>query len=311
MNSSPKKKGQSALLSDPVKARRSAPSDSSGMPPKVWAWVAEAWIDRDGYEGRPQQKNCLAVFAVSVHEAFPTGPEERLELLVAVGKQFRDRVPAAAPSLWVFPGGYFGFDPRAFHKDPATGWPGFDETVIREALPSVLAAYPADARLAFGADAPLGEKEQQAWVCWRTHEGAVDLHTITRGRTDLPGRILEVGPVRAAFFVCGEFTGSHTEPNGPFCQQQYLDSPGIQLAACRLLIDLAHSRVLGSVNGPPGPRRVHERQMQRFVDHGAAVLAHHHPGMMSNGRPRSDSQSNWIIFRGGRWLPEKGVVSLP
>jgi hypothetical protein len=307
MKRSSNKKGRSALLSGQVKPRRSASEDAPGMPPKVWAWVAEAWIDRDGNEGRPQQKDCLAVFAASVHEDFPTGPEERMELLHAVARQFRDRVPAGVPSLWVFPGGYFGFDARAFREDPATGWPGFDEEVIREALPSVLAAYPKEARLAFGADAPLGEDEQQVWVCWRTPEGAVDLHTITRGRTDLPGRILQVGPVRAAFFVCGEFT----EAGGPFCPGHYLASPETQLAGCRLLIDLAHARVPGTVQGSPGRRNVHERQMGRFVDHGAAVLTHHHPGLRINGRPRSGSQSNWIVFRGGHWLPEKRVVPLP
>src|SRR5262249_42770006 len=154
--------------------------------------------------------------------------------------------------------------------------------------------YPPGATLVFGADGPCGEDVQQVWVCWRTPEGASDLHTITRGKTDLPDRTLQIGPVCAAFFVCGEFTGSRTEANGPYCPGRYLDDPVSQLADCRLLVDVAHSRVPGSVHGSPGQWRVHERQMLRFSRHGAAVLTHHHPGRLVDGRPRTGSQSNWV-----------------
>ena len=277
-------------MNRPSKKKRPATRRPPVVTPKVRAWVAEARIDRAGNECHPKNKDSLAVFAVSVHEGYPIGLEERFDLMEDVGKRFRDRVPEGAPSLWVFPGGYLGFDPTT------KSWPGFDEAVVREALPAVLAFYPPGARLAFGADGAFEEGEQQVWICWRTPERAVDLHTISREKTDLVGRTLQVGPVRAAFFVGGEVPGSGASVS--------------QLAGCRLLVDLAHSRVPGSASGAPGPRHVQQRQMLQFSEHGAAVLAHHHPGLRAAGRPRAGSQSDWIIFRGGRWLGEEKVSSL-
>src|SRR5262249_38189120 len=91
--------------------------------PTPWAWVASAWVDPEGRGSGPDRSDSMAVFAVCVHEDFPADEAERLDLLREVGERFRDQ--AAQPTLWVFPGGYFGFDPRAFQADEPA-WPGFD-----------------------------------------------------------------------------------------------------------------------------------------------------------------------------------------
>jgi hypothetical protein len=230
----------------------------------------------------------------------------RLRLLCDVGRQVGNRVPPRTESLWVFPGGYFGFDgsaPRGSDEE----WPGFDRNAVRRQLATVLTAYPVGATLVFGADYAYGEGTQQAWICWRRAEGNCHLRTVIRGATDIPDRRFSVGPLCAAVFVCGEFTGSRTEQNGPYYRNRVLDNPVVQLGECRLLIDLAHFRIQGTVYGRPGPRRVHEAQMQRFSAHGAAVLTHHHPGLMIGNRARTGSQSNWVVFRGGQWLDERHV----
>ena len=230
-----------------------------------------------------------------------------------IGERFGASVPAGTESLWVFPGGYFGFDGSA-PRDSDTAWPGFDPEAIRPRLLSVLNCYPRQAVLTFGADyprrkdTPYNEDLQQAWVCRLSAEGTCELQIINRGNTDIPGRTLTIGPLRAAVFICGEFTGSWTEQNGPYYDGRLLTDPATQLAGCRLLVDLAHSRVQRSVWAGPGPRRVHQRQMLRFSEHGAAVLTHHHPGLVKDGRARTGSQSNWIVFRGGQWLDEKAVT---
>jgi hypothetical protein len=255
----------------------------------------------------------LMLFAVSVHEQFPVDQGERVQLLREVGERLRSRVPAGASCLWVFPAGYFGFNAYAAREGGGEAWPGFDSAPLRQMLPEALVSYPEHAWLCFGADAPLdGHPDaQQIWLCQAGPGGPSFVRVITRGCTPIPERTVQVGPVLAAFFDCGEFTGSHTRQNGPFCGNDYLTDPVKQLADSRLLVDLAHSRVSGTVGGAPGPRRVHEAQMIRFASHGAAVLTHHHGGHLTGGRPRSGSQSNWIVFRGGDWLDGSRVTPIP
>jgi hypothetical protein len=271
-------------------------------------WAAEAWVDSDGCEATTQAPGAIGIFAVSVHEQYPAEERQRIRLLEEVGQCLSSRVPPGSDSLWVYPGGYFGFDPLAFREGGGEPWPGFDASGIREALPTVLRSYPAGAKLALGADG----KEQQVWVSWLGAGGSFQLKTITRHHCDLPERSVKVASLRAAFFVCGEFTGSYTKANGPFCGDQYLADPATQLADCHLLVDLAHSRVKGSVYGAPGPRLVHQRQMLRFTSRrGTAILTHHHPGCLTAGRARDDCQSNWVIFHGCKRLDESRVHAVP
>jgi hypothetical protein len=248
----------------------------------------------------------LGLFAVSVHVAYPADECQRLQLMKEVGQRLSGHVPAGTASLWVYPAGYFGFDAAAVWEDEGEAWPGFDSRTVRKELPIVLRSYPPGARIAFGADNK-GGRVQNVWICWLDSDEALNVRVSIRSECDLPERKTMIGPVTAAFFVCGEFTGSHTEQNGPYCGCQYLSDPAGQLGDCQLLVDLAHNRVKGTVNGNPGPRQVHQLQMNRFAPHGTAVLTHHHPGRLSAGRPRNDSQSNWVIFRGGQWLDEDQV----
>lgn len=277
-------------LSDEQPDPNPLPVSESTQQPSTRCWVAEAWVDSEGREADPHAHDVLGIFAVSVHEQYPCDAVSRLRLLQEVPQFLSGRVPVGCDTVWVFPGGYFGFDA----SDRA--WPGFDELIVREQLPQILRICPPGARLAFGADEAGGQR-QQVWVCWLDGDRSPQIRTITRRQSDLPERTLAIGPLRAAFFVCGEFTGSHTQHNGPFCGSCFLHDPVGQLADCRLLVDLAHSRIRGSVYNDPGRRLVHQLQMQRYASHGTAVLTHHHPGQQTAGRARHDSQSNWIFFR--------------
>lgn len=291
--------------------RPQATEPATHATPTTCAWVAEAWSNAAGEEVAPQSSGGGATFAVSVHEEYPATEAARLQLLGRVGQQFRNRVPAGAPSLWVFPGGFFGFNAAVARTDQDRAWHGFDASVVERELPDVLSRYPANAIVAFGADGRcLVEGDACIQEVWIARTGNTDLQKIRRGATDLSSRCVQVGPVLAAFFVCGEFTGSWTDANGPYCENLVLDDPVRQLSDCRLLVDLAHSRVKGVVNGSPGRRQVHARQVLRFAQHGAAVLTHHHGGNKTYGRPRNDSQSNWVVFRGGAWLSGDRVTAI-
>ncbi len=270
-------------------------------------WVAEAWVDSDGCETTCEAHGAVGVFAVSVHEQYPADEHQRLRLLEEVAERLGSHVAPDHDSLWVYPGGYFGFDASAPRPFDHKAWPGFNVDVVRIRLLPVLKKYPTRARLAFGADNKGGD-QQHVWVCWLGADGLLQIETITRHLCDLPGRKVRVGSLCAAFFVCGEFTGSHTTANGPYFNDHYLSDLAVQLNDCRLLIDLAHFRIKGNIGGgQPGPRQVHRRQMLRFAFHGASVLTHHHFGIQTDGRARNDCQSNWVIFCGGRQLAESRV----
>ena len=282
-------------------------SDSADLL-QPWCWVAEAWIDSEGHESTSQTQNSIGVFAISVHEKYPIDVRRRLLLLQEIGQRMRSHVPAGRTSLWVYPGGYFGFDAVASRGGGGEPWPGFDAPAVRAGLPAVLRHYSPCAHLAIGADRDMDF--QEVWLL-SPDEDPRQPHTITRGYCELARRTIAIGKLRAAFFVCGEFTGSYTDANGPFCEAQHLEDAVLQLSDCRLLVDLAHSRVKGSVNGNAGPRLVHQLQMEYFSSHGAAVLTHHHPGFLTAGRSRDNSQSNWVILHGGKWLDEGCVHVVP
>jgi hypothetical protein len=93
--------------------------------------------------------------------------------------------------------------PFVFRKQPTKAWPGFNDDIVKQVLPSVLNHYPVDSWIALGADCPesSGHYIQQAWVCRTGQKDKLEIHTITREKTDLPQRIIEIGPIKAAFFV--------------------------------------------------------------------------------------------------------------
>jgi hypothetical protein len=248
------------------------------------------------------------MFAVSVRDSFSIAIEDRLGLLSEVAARFAHRVPSGVPSLWVFPGGYFGYSAargewRRLNVDTRRRIEGGIRSRARN--------FPVSSLIAVGVD---NGETQQVWVTARGRR-RVSVSRITRGVSQLPSRRFRVDSIEVAFFICGEFTGSQTDQNGPFCNDGtgracYLRDPVQQLRGCDVLVDLAHYKVSGSISGLCGPRMVHRRQMERFSSKGVAVLTHHHAGSLSGGRPHFKHQSNWIVFRDTVWLPESAVVEL-
>jgi hypothetical protein len=130
--------------------------------------------------------------------------------MTAVADRFAGTVPKDVASLWVFPGGYFGYSAaRQLWRDLRATTRRRIEREIR----TVARRFPAPSLIALGVD---GYTSQQAWVVGRRRSG-VDISRITRGESSLAERQFTIGPARVAFFICGEFTGSYTQANGPFC----------------------------------------------------------------------------------------------
>jgi hypothetical protein len=277
------------------------------------AWIAEGRADEHGYQLRSKEKPALLIYAVSVRDSLSVAAEERLRLLDDVGQRFARGVPPGVASLWVFPGGYFGFSAAR------ETWQHLDvqaRRLLERELINQARHFPAPSLIAVGVDrrSQSGDVTQQVWVAER-HGHSVSVSKVTRGESELVVRQFTVGSTRAAFFICGEFTGSETEENGPFCidkdeRECFLRDPARQLRGCSVLVDLAHNKVSGSISGSCSPRMVHRLQMERFSRRGISVLTHHHAGRLSNGRPHFKHQSNWIVFRGTTWLAESAVVEL-
>ncbi len=271
----------------------------------VRAWVAEGRVSRDRRRVRGRGRPALVMFAISVHDSMSTAIDERLRLISDVAARFSRRVPSGVPSVWVFPGGYFGFNAAA------QAWRRFGADALREIEKGIRRRalhYPIGSLIAVGVD---NAAAQQAWVVRRGRRD-IAISRITRGVSPLPARRFTAGWADVAFFVCGEFTGSYTYQNGPFCRDgngrtSYLDDRLKQLRGCDVLVDLAHQKVSGSISGRCSPRMVHRRQMERFSHRGVAVLTHHHAGLLLDDRRHFKHQSNWIVFRNARWLPEAAV----
>jgi hypothetical protein len=279
------------------------------------AWIAQGQADSNGYQLQSQEQAALFIYAVSVRDSLSGKVEERLRLLDDVRKRFAQEVPARIASLWVFPGGYFGFS-------AARGKWGYLDVQARRHLErefiKLARHFPAPSLIAVGVDSrsgtESGEVTQQVWVAER-HENVINVSRVTRAHSQLVERQFTVGSTNAAFFICGEFTGSATKHNGPFCfdtdeRACFLKDPARQLRGSNVLVDLAHNKVSGSISGSCGPRMVHRLQMERFSKRGVSVLTHHHLGRLSNGRPHFKHQSNWIVFRRTTWLAESAVVEL-
>jgi hypothetical protein len=272
------------------------------------AWIAEGRVDLDGHRAMTATAIATVIFAVSVNTAVPPTIPARVDLMNAVARMLGRRVEPGRASLWVFPGGYFGFD--AEHETWLELGERDDRNIERE-VRRVLQGFPSKSVITFGVDAL---NRQQAWLAERT-SGDTTVRRITREATPLNQRIFSVGQHRAAVFVCGEFTGSRTSANGPFFIDNvgcghYLEEPERQLCQCHILVDLAHQRVSGNVHAPPNRRMVHQRQMERFSRHGVGVLTHHHAGKQNNGRAHFKHQSNWIVFPEGDWVSEADIVEL-
>lgn len=273
----------------------------------IHAWIASGYMDAKGQQCKPD-KAVLKISAVCVHEDYPARVKARLDLIREVLKEAeklakKNQIPRVQPHLWVFPAGYFGFAAgryaRAEDKDKAPkeekdgdAWIGLDEGTF-ETLESDLRkiAEGFQAWLAVGVDD--GRQRQQAWIVPATSKSCLKI-----GRGDQSTlRYICIGQVRAAIYVCGEIIDSQTteEPED-----------------IRLLIDLAHSRVMGSKQSGPNQRMAFQRRMEDFAARGTAVLAHHHAGQRVGNGYHFCHQSNWLIFRGNdQWLDPESVVEVP
>lgn len=282
------------------------------------AWIAPAWITPEGRQATPEEAS-VALLAVSVNAAFPTTIPLRLELLRRVASRALAAHPKLRklPSLWTFPGGYFGFDAWRWgcwdlDDDPPAGtWLNLstdDLQVIKGGLGQALTIYPGGATVALGVDRTMAYPDQYAWIL--KSDGVALIPPIRRRMTDLPGRQFLVGGVRCAAFVCGEGTGSRSEANGPYYQSRHLDDPVSQMPDTRVLTDLSHAYVRGTGNSPTNSNYLpHQRAFERFSVQGAAVMAHHH-----DGAGRCWDGKDWIIYRGDGatydWVPATDVLTV-
>lgn len=299
-----------------MRSATSHPKEAGPNSRKACAWVAHARAASSWRRAQNAVRPALAIFAVSVRDSFSAVVNDRLRLMTAVADRFASSVPAGVASLWVFPGGYFGYSAAR------NRWSELSATThlaIERDIRTVARRFPVPSLIAVGVDGYATRHDnyptQQVCVVERRQSG-IEISRITRGESPLAERQFKIGSARAAFFVCGEFTGSYTANNGPFWTDRervnhYLDDLPSQLRDCNVLVDLAHHKVSGSVSGVCGPRMVHRRQMERFSTRGIAVLTHHHAGDFANGRPHFKHQSNWIVFRGGDWLPAADVEEFP
>lgn len=277
----------------------SSDGNPRGSRPNIWAWAAVGHIDGDGRRCTDSAQIALSIAAVSVNKAYPMAIADRIDLMRAAVLKLAARLEGK-PSLWVYPAGYFGFDAAAFARgDEAAAWPGLDRGAVEERLTHIVNAHPAGAWVAFGVDAS-GEP-QEAWIVRAVRSGAApERHTIQRDITLLDDRSFNLVPggLNTAFFVCSEIAGYKG-----------------QLSSCRLVVDLAHVRVPGTVwSDHEGSRMMHQRGLTRVAAHGAAVLTHHHAGQLTKvENPRFEQQSNWILFRGDGtdWVASTEVEVIP
>ncbi|MFY0526962.1 hypothetical protein ACN28I_28765 [Archangium gephyra] len=227
----------------------------------------------------------------------------RIHLMRAIGKKLGRLLPGHMESFWVYPGGFFGFDAHRFRDgEGELAWTRA-EPFPASGIDDVIRVHPSRATIAFGADNR--QLEQRLFCCG----DSIDTLEVLRSHTDLVHRKSNVGGgLTAAFFVCGEFTGSSTTANGPFFGNRVLKEPASELHDCDLLVDLAHSRVRRTIYRPPMHRQVHQLQMLRFTQRGTALLAHHHGGHTTQGRPTTDCSPYWIAYQGSAVLDDEAEI---
>lgn len=260
---------------------------------KTRAWVASGTIDAQGRRCALPESGALTIVAVSVHAGNRSEIEERIALMREVVQS--TQTPQSTPSLWVYPAGFFGFDAATM------SWPGADLVRLCTMLPSIVQAHPPGAWVAFGVDSSVDN--QQAWLIRAASSGMSEefvQHEIGRHESSPAERSFDLDGkgLKAAFFVCSEIADYRS-----------------QFSDCRLIVDLAHAYVPGTVwSHLAGARMLHQRELTAVAAHGAAVLTHHHTGDVTKaGGEHYRHQSNWILFRGDGtdWLDRENVIPVP
>ena len=200
----------------------------------------------------------------------------------------------------MFPGGYFGFDAARRNWIDLTD--ADMRAIQRRLLSEVLPLFP---RVVF-----------RLWLVW-TRRQAVRMARANRWQSSShSGPKTSSATIRISQTAASSLAGSQQAALSVVSSAEaaprtmvrtmrmspalYLNEPVRQLADCRLMIDLAHSRVSGTVTAASAPPRLsHQRQLERFAPHGAGLLVHHHGGLMTGGRAANKHQSGWVIYRGG------------
>jgi hypothetical protein len=262
--------------------RNKSGAEANGADLWVSAWVAAADAMRDGSPAEAGRAD-FRVVALSVHSSFPLDIDARRALLVRLVESNAHR---HRPTVIQLPAGFFETDLTLLDG-------------LRRAVRKELEPFLARAVVVVGADetSTSASRRQEAWAMGLG--GAVDL-AVVRDETPAARRVFGIGGARAVVFVCGEVGG------GKACNYRGETEPA-ELRDRTLLLVPSHARVPGSVTAAPAnPRWAHQSELVRFSSRGMGVLTHHHDGVLTAGRPRHDAQSDWIIFRGGTWLWEKG-----
>jgi hypothetical protein len=264
------------------------------------------------------------VVAVCVNETLPVSDDSRFRLMRELAALRHEVAPEPFPAVWIYPGGYFGFDALRFaqllraKEDPGLAWPqlpqGTLDSLQRTLAEQILPLHGPRATLVVGMD---DGAAQCAWIGQNDSDGQIKSQAvIVRGASTIAARCFSVGKLAAAAFVCGEFTGSPTPSNGPFYDDKgercYLSQPAQQLGEVKLVIDLAHSQVPGTVFAAVAHQRYpHQRQMERLASAGiASVLTHHHAEETVQGRASHRHQSSWLLYSDGTWVNDASVREL-
>src|SRR6266508_3900513 len=119
------------------------------------AWVLCEWLNSTSGEPCQPGPSAAAVVAVCVNEALSTDVKRRLMLMCDVADKYRN-IAAVAPSVWLFPAGFFGFDAARFARDrnDPKCWPGLGDdgiaTIIAGIKTNVLPRLPDQAVLVVG-----------------------------------------------------------------------------------------------------------------------------------------------------------------
>jgi hypothetical protein len=258
-------------------------------------WLASALINYNGEKSEPSSPSTLMLNGIHVHLDYPMEVKSRLQLISYVPQNTLSK-DIKYESLWVYPGGFF----QCINKQEYQN--------LFNKVENYLVTYPPGSTIVFGVDQ---NSDQYAWIIQINRNSRIEyLKEIKRGNTAINDRIIEIGELKVSVFVCGEFTGSRTSNNGPFYKFFLLSDVCNQLEGVNLLVNLAHWEVSKSLNEKYHKRYVHQNQLSKFSCQGAGILVQHHRGKQRENRPHFKHASNWIIFKGGRWLSDDEVTTI-